>query len=375
MRKVDAILAELKRDKSEKPKTHKAVDFLSSGSTLVNLGMSGHAEGAWCKGGYYHLVGTSDSGKSWLSLTTFAEASISKHFKDYRLIHDNPENGTLMDFRRYFGQAMFDRIEPPRGTKDDPINSATIADFYYNLDDAFCKKRPFIYILDSMDALYAEADKKKMKKAKGAARKEEKGGEKEEVAGNYGMAKAKANSEGMRIAYGGLQKTGSILIVIGQAKVDISYGAKPGALTYSGGRSLKFYCHGQLWTRQIGEINKKIGEKTKQQGIRVALEASKNRHNGRHTKFRIPIYWGTGIDDTGSMVDWLVEEGRWKEEKGVVTAKELGLVLKREEMIQRIEAEDMEGEVRKLVAAHWEEIRKALVPQRKMKYADLAPEE
>ncbi len=367
MTKAEKILAELKRKKIAPEKVVAPSDFLSCGLTLGNLAMSGRPEGAWCKGGYYHLVGVSDSGKSWLTLATFAEASINPVFKDYRFIHDKPEKGTNMDFDHYFGKAMADRIEPPRGTRQDPRDSESIADFYYNLDDALKAKRPCIYVLDSMDAVFADPDVKKFKAAKNASRKT--GDDKEEVKGSYGMAKAKANAEGMRIAYSKLETTGSILIIIGQAKVDMNPMSPPGSLTYAGGTSLKFYAHGQMWTRNIGEITKKIGEKTKQQGIRVAVEASKNRHNGRHSKFRFPIYWGTGMDETGSMVDWLTDEGRWKmDDKKVIKAKELEMNLPREELIQAIENDNAEEEVRKIVVSHWETIRLALIPQRKMKY-------
>lgn len=374
MAKVDDILRELNRDKTEKPKISKVKDFLSSGSTMVNLSMSGHVGGAFAKGGYYHLVGTSDSGKSYLTLATFAEASISKRFKDYRLIHDNPEKGTLMDMRQFFGEELHLRIEPPAGTRQAPQDSRTIQDFYYNLDDAFNKKQPFVWVLDSMDALYAEQDAKKFRKQKNAARKETG----EEAAGNYGMAKAKANAEGMRLAYDRLQASGSILIIIGQAKVDMAFGAPPGSLTFAGGSSLKFYCHGQLWTKGVGAIMKKLpGGKTKQQGINVSVAVKKNRHTGRPAKVNFPIYWSTGIDDTGSMVDWLVSEGHWKQstEKGKpIKADELKLCLPREELIQQIEADDNEDMVRGVVAEVWESIRVALIPERKMRYTN-RPEE
>jgi len=362
--KVKRILAELQRPKTE-IRVSKADDFLSSGSTMVNLAMSGYATGAFHKGGYYHLVGTSDSGKSYMTLATFAEASISKHFKDYRLIYDDPEKGALMDQAEYFGHALANRIEPAAGTKAKPQCSRSIQEFYYNLDDAFAKKQPFLYALDSMDSLYADQDAKKFKKQKNAARKEGQ----EEEAGSYGMAKAKANSEGMRLAYDKLQASGSILIIIGQAKVDMRFGAPPGSMTFAGGSSLKFYCHGQLWTSGVGNITKKIAGKSKQQGIFASISIKKNRHTGRPSKVKMPIYWGTGIDDTGSMVDWLVEEGHWKDDKGI-KAKELDLFLPREELIQKIEAEDMEDEVRQVVAKKWNEIKEALIPVRKMRYAN-----
>src|SRR2546423_5801296 len=76
---------------------------LSSGSTLLNLACTDHPDLGFFKGAYYYLVGDSVSGKTWLSLSCFAEACCNDAFHDYRLIFDDVEGGALMDIRRYFG--------------------------------------------------------------------------------------------------------------------------------------------------------------------------------------------------------------------------------------------------------------------------------
>ena len=78
-----------------------AKDFLSTGSTLLNLACTGFPNRGFVKGRYYFIVGDSTSGKTWLSLTCLAEASINPNFKDYRFIYDNAEDGALMDITRF----------------------------------------------------------------------------------------------------------------------------------------------------------------------------------------------------------------------------------------------------------------------------------
>lgn len=364
MSKIDQIIAEIKRDKKPDKNKIKSKDLLSSGSTLVNLAVSGDYRGAFAKGKYYHLVGSSGSGKTWLTLTSFAEASINKEFEGYRFIHDNPENGSLMDIKQYFGKKLYDCIEPPSGTKKEPRNSTTIEELYYNLDDAFKDGRKFIYVLDSMDVLDSKPDQKKFNQHKAASRKAKEGGSEE--AGSYGTAKAKANAAGMRVVFNKLESSGCILILISQEKANLSFGSKE--KTFSGGSSLKFYCHAQMWTGKVGTLKKTVKGRPEKVGIVATVDIRKNRHSGRDTKVKVPIYWGTGLDDTGSCVDYLIEKNHWKKGSAGVKATEFDLVMEREELIQHIEKENLEPKLRTTVAAVWEEIRLACVPERKMRY-------
>ena len=135
------------RSKPPKPKPT-GKDYLSTGSTLLNLALTNNPDWGYLVGYYYSLTGDSRSGKTWLALSALAEASINPHFKDYRLIFDDPEHGALMDKTRFFGKRLFNRIEEP-----DNGNSYLLEDFYYNVEDALKENIPFIYILDSMDSL------------------------------------------------------------------------------------------------------------------------------------------------------------------------------------------------------------------------------
>jgi len=147
-------------------------DFLSTGSTLLNLACTGYPDGGFAKGFFYFMVGDSKSGKTFLSRTCLAEATINSHFKNYRLVYDDVEGGALMDTRRYFGDGLADRLEPPDVDADgESVYSETIEDFYFNLDDALSADRPCIYVLDSMDAVNTDYSRKKFDEKKKASRK------------------------------------------------------------------------------------------------------------------------------------------------------------------------------------------------------------
>jgi len=167
MSETDEIKKAMKSKK--KKNTISKKDFLSTGSTLLNLACTNNPRGGFIKGTYVFFVGDSSSGKTWLSLGCLAEASINKHFKDYRLIYDNGENGALMDLSYYFGDAVAERLEPPRYSDDgDEMFSSKIEEFYYNVDDAVKEGKPFIYILDSMDSLSSKDEADKFNESKNA---------------------------------------------------------------------------------------------------------------------------------------------------------------------------------------------------------------
>lgn len=337
--------------------------WLSTGSTLLNLATSGRRTGGFFRGAYVLLVGDSASGKTFLSLTCLAEASLNKHFVDHRFIFDNAEDGALMDIERFFGKPVAERIEPPASDTDgNPVYSSTVEEFFYHVDDAQQDGRPFIYILDSMDALESDEDTAKFDERKKAYRKGTK------ATGSYGTAKPKLNSMYIRKVVGKLKKTGSILIVISQTRDAIGFGSQFEPKTRSGGRSLRFYAHLELWSSIAKKIKRTIKGQPRQLGIICKVAVKKNRVIGRERNVLIPIYWSMGIADVDSCVSWLLAEGHWKETKGVLTAPEFEFKGRTEEFIRMVEAEGRERELQILVSKVWQDIDAACMVERKRRY-------
>lgn len=351
---------------------------VSTGSTLLNLACTDRPDLGFIKGGYYFLVGDSTSGKTWCSLTCFAEACLNEAFKDYLLIFDDVEGGALMDMEFYFGKDVAKRIAAPAYNKGEPEFSDTVESFYYHITDLIEAGKPFIYVLDSQDALTSDASQEKFETQKKA---DEEG---KDAKGSFGDGKAKYHSEHLRGVLAGIRRTKSILIIIGQTRDNLGMGFAE--KTRSGGRALRFYANLEIWTSVAGKITKSVNGKSRTMGVTAFAEIKKNRVTGKIGKDRaikIPIYNGYGMDDIGSCVDFLIEEEHWVEEdakdkkkevgdkknrKVVYDAKDLMLVGSRDALVRSIEDDQLEGKLRKITAQVWNEIEEQCVPQRRKRY-------
>ena len=350
----------IKKQLSPVKKKTPAPDRISTGSTLLNLAVSGNPDEAFSKGQFILFVGDSQAGKSWLALQIMAEASCSRTFDQHELIHDNPERGTLMDIARYYGIKLANRIRPPSPSGP----SRFLEEFYDHVDDAVKAGKPFVYVLDSEDALKSEQEWKKSAVNKSIRRGTRKG----EIKGDYGDGKAKKNSSGLRMAHNDVADTGSLLIMIKQTRDNIGIDAEYNPKTRSGGRALTFYASCEVWFSVKGKIRKSIRGKNRVIGTILRIHVKKNRVAGRDRTVDLHFYPTVGIDDTGSCVGFLVEEAHWKETKGKLIAPEFDFMGSQEDLVKKIEAEGWENDLKKIVAGVWTDIESACTVERKNRY-------
>lgn len=349
-----------------KPKPEKRRPGLSSGSTLLNLACSERTDEAFYPGRVYQLVGDSSSGKSFLTLTCLAEANVNPAFEGYDLIYDDAENGAFFDFGKFFGPTLAGRVKAPRIVSGVNRYSEYLEDFYDALDDLYRAKRPFVYVLDSMDVLWPREDSKKYSDQKKVRRKNEAKGTEEKEGGSFGMAKAKRNSELLRVAVPKIRATGSILIIVSQAKTSMdAYGD---GKTSAGGLALKFYSSLQMWSSVGGHIKRKVGIRERELGIKSVVRIKKNRQTGKDRRIMVPILHSVGLDDTGSMVEYLIEEGAWRKSGGKIFAKGLGYTERYEDLIQQIERNDDVQDLKTIVKATWDSIESSCQVLRKNRY-------
>lgn len=347
---TEKIKAQMKR----RPKREEDKPLLSSGLSLLNLACSGRIKGAFKKGTYNLLVGDSVSGKTMLALTTLAEACLSKDFKDHRLVYDASERGDGMNVGKFWPK-LVSRLEkiPP---------SQTLEDFYDRLEDVM-KDSPCVWVEDSMDALVPRKYLAKLSQDKKARAKGK------EDSGSYGTDKAKINSDRLRMVVQRLEKTGSILLIISQTRDNIGFDAKFNPKTRSGGKALRFYASNELWFSIKGRIKRTVRDKPRKVGDILKVQIKKNRQTGREPFIHLHFYPNAGFDDVGSMVAWLVEEGHWKATKGVITASEWDKVARAEQLVQWVEQEGLEAELRSIIAGVWAEIEEACSVERKNRYS------
>lgn len=338
-------------------------DWLSTGSTLLNLAITGHPQRGFWAGGYFWIVGDSESGKTWFSMTCLAEAVKNKRFQNHRFIFDDVEGGSQMNIARFFGKTVEAKIEAPGYIDNVPVYSRTIEDFLYSVDSFLKMKQPFIYILDSMDGLTTDDDEEKFQEKKEAKQKGK------SVSGSYGTYKARANSAGIRVIANDLRKTGSILIIISQTRANIGFGSQFNPKVVSGGNALKFFAQFQIWTSIKGELKRRHKGHDIPVGTNALVKVKKNRATGGHRTVEIPFINDLGIDDVLGCINYLVEWKHWKKAVGdIIHAVEFDKHGDEDTLIKWIEDNNKELELKKIVWKVWSEIEKALTLERKPRY-------
>ena len=351
--------------KSPRPKPIHPRDLLNTGSTLLNLALTGSIRGGWVAGQYHFFVGDSSSGKTFLALAALAEACYNKRFDQHALVYDNSEDGALMELSRFFGPRLAARLEAPAYRDEVEVHSLTVEDFYFHAYNRM-KAGPCIYIIDSMDALSSEAEAKKFKARKTAMAKGPSAVA--QLKGDMMDGKAKKNSAYIRQIRPLLRDTGSILIVISQTRDNIdSFSLE--TKTRAGGHALKFYAASEVWTKRKGTHTASYGEMKLQTGIVAEVAIKKNRLSGKEWKIEIPIYHTYGVDDTGSMVDFLVKVKHWaKADSGMITATDFELKGYRDKLVAKLEEGEHVPTLRTLVARVWREMEEHVAIKRQPRY-------
>ena len=332
-------------------------DLIPSGSTLLNLACSDNPYGAYGLGKIVTLPGTSSAGKTLLMLTTFAEAHKLKRIDEYDFIYDDVEAALEFDLAYLFGKGVANRIkEPPQGC------SNTIEHFKSNILTLAEKGKPFIYCLDSFDALSSDDElEKEMRKALAMAKSEEAA---KKIAGSYGTEKAKMAGQVLRMVKQELQRTNSLLIMIQQVRQNLNAGPFGQKYTTSGGEAPFFYSSHCVWLSKIEPL-KKQGRKI---GSRVKADVKKNKLTGKLRDVEFDIFYDHGVDDIGSMIDFMVDEKVWAKSGNNINAIEFNISLNRTALITHIEENNLEPRLIRAVATAWKTIEDGLLLRRKPRY-------
>lgn len=327
--------------------------LLSTGSTLLNLACTGRHHGGFIAGKYHLIVGDSASGKSFLSMTCLAEAARSSQFEHYNLVLDDIEGGALFDIPKLFGKTLPQKLIVE--------HSSTLEEMYYNIDKYLSQDKPFIYVVDSMDSLITEEEEDRFQESKKASQRGK------TISGTYGLSKPKMNSQNLRRLMTPLRNTGSILIIICQTRDNIGFGFE--RRTRAGGRALRFYATLEIWLSTKEKIKKTVKGKPVQIGIRSKIDVKKNRITGREHSIILPLYHSYGIDDIGSCIDFLIDQGHWSKGRNSIHAPEFkDFRGSYDKLVSLIEKEELQGKLQRLVGKVWKEIERESTLDRKPKY-------
>jgi hypothetical protein len=333
-----------------------------SGSTLVNLACTDNPNGAWMLGGLVTIPGESAAGKTILALTTLAECTYLPRFDDYLLIHDDAEERMAFDLKYLFSERVHNRVVgPPLG------NSKTIQSFQANCLTLKKQKKKYIYVLDSLDSLASDEElEKEMLRALALAKSKEAA---DKIAGSYGMEKAKVAGQILRMINNDLKESNSLLIITQQLRENVGGGMFDPEYITSGGQAPFYYSNHQLWMLKGAQHKRKelvIGGHTR-------CRVEKNSATGKRRRVEFDLWNDMGIDDVGSCVDWMVDQGFWRERtintvKGIA-ATELDLFLpSKNKLIAAIEDGCLEVPMRAAVGDAWRKLEDSVLLGRKSRY-------
>lgn len=303
--------------KASKQKPEKERDFLwvPCGSVMFNIRCSGRYDGAFKTGTLNNIIGDSSSGKSIMVLSGLAWVSIMPKFDRYRLIYDDAEFADSFDHNKLFGPKMARRLEAPGPNGE---MSTTIENFYDFVNDACDLGIPFIYVLDSFDAIDSDVEIAKELKN----REHRKNKELSKIKGTFGATKQKKASQMFRHICSRLKENDSTVIIISQTRDNLN--AMSFVKQYrSGGKALKFYSSIEAWLTYIGPLTQTIDKIKYDIGVDTRAKITKNKFTGEKSQCDFPIFPSYGIDDVTACIDFLVLVKYWKITKKTIDAKEL----------------------------------------------------
>lgn len=295
----------------------------STGSTLLNLAMTDDPYGGWPMSRMCNLIGDSSSGKTFLYLSSLAEAANNPKFDDYLLIYDDVEFAMTFDIPRLFGRKLAARLCAPYYLNKKPVYSTTIEQCWGFISALLASGRPFIYGLDSVDALSTNAAQTR---AQNNAKAQVKAVDKQEdpaaLEGSYGVEKPKILSNMLQDITSELSRTNSAFIAISQTRDNINpLTARMVPKTRSGGRALKFYATHEMWLAHKENIQH-AGTKRKIGDLTIA-KVTKNKVTGKQRNVPLSLYYDYGVDDITQCVSFLVENGALAMEKQTIQGMEL----------------------------------------------------
>lgn len=344
------VVDNIKKTISSKKKTKEIVKTISSGCDQLDLALSG---------GYQisriiNIVGDSSTGKTLIA-TEFVASSIAKLGKKLEWFYDMTEErysfNTKKMYRKRNGSPGFEMIKPNQESSD------TIEDFERNFKskiDKLERDKTLIYILDSFDMLGSEAEQKR----------DNKKGEK----GTYNLEKQKELGVFFRTRKKDIKNKNVILIIISQVRVNINvmFGKK---YYRTGGKVLDHMASTILWLAEV----EKHKMKKRTVGSTIKIQVTKVGNDRPFRECFIDFLFDYGVDNITSNICFLydlrTELGRLKEKVNTTKSIEWdGINYSLKGLIQYIEENDLEEELKQRCFNKWEEIEESIRSNRKLKY-------
>lgn len=395
-------------------KIHK---YCPTGCDILDLVVGGSEEVyGYPFGRIINVVGDKSSGKTFLANELIAAAYYMYADKlDWR--YDDAESGYSFDTESMYGLQIYEgnHIE----------SSETVEDWYGNLrifleEMEETPDKLGIYVLDSLDGV---SDSETQERGEERLKKHKKGEKFEK--GFYNMGKAAfLSKEFFKGVASLLENTNVLLVVVSQVRENIDpFSFKK--YVRAGGKALDFYAHTCLWLATLQKLDKTVQGNKLTYGVVTKAKADKSKTPRPFREGTFVIRFDYGIDNTATNLDFLYqcrgdsgkliknskniawepgEKTNVKNLKDFLTEnqqldkmyEELGKKVKQEEMVSWIQKQDaelvkkfnshfgavfdyedlidyiednnLENELRQRVRDKWEEIESKIKTNRKRKY-------
>lgn len=368
-REVESIRETAKKEIKETP-----VEFLTSGSTILNLALSGKGRhGGWARGRIINIVGDGSSGKTLLSLEACAYAfyqgghkasDLYPNTERFRIRYNNIEN--VMDFplAKMYGSKKA-KVQFIDGVEW--IRTPTIEEMGADLAGTIAKLKNdtgLIYVIDSWDALTSKAGKKRFEDSAFGRTDDDDEEDDKKKKGTYGSGPEKAryaSSEFFNNICGAMEGKDITIIIISQVRQKINATMFEKKEYRTGGKALDFYTHQVAWLAEVRHLARTVRGRKLAYGIvsRAKIDRNKTAKPFRMAEFE--ILFDYGLDDLSSMIDWYYGPK-------VETIKFDGEDFKRPQFIDYIESNNLIDVVQEFCETEWLEIEAELAPNRKSRF-------
>lgn len=255
---------------------------IHSGSTILNLALTGKPRNGWPLGRSSNIIGDKSTGKTLLAIEA---ANMFLGF---------PPEGIKFPHVTYIeGEEAFDKAYAAAlGMPVDKVelkSLETIEQVYAEIQEVCkvkAKSHGHLVIIDSLDSLEAQAEM-----------------DKELTEGTYDTAKQKQLGKLFRRLVKPMSEAKVHLMIISQIRYNIT--AMPFCPKWrrAGGKALDFYCSHIVWLHEL----KKLKDQSSNwpYGVNIEAKVTKNKVCLPFRQATFPILFTFGIDDVTSLLNFL----------------------------------------------------------------------
>ena len=263
-------------------------EWVSTGSTLLDLAISNRPNGGFPVGRIVELQGMEASGKSLI----MAHVLANTQKKGGLAVYIDTENALSEEFLRAIGVNVSDMLYLPLETIEDIFEAVE------NIIETIrksSKDRLVSIVIDSVSAATTKVEQDADFEKDG-----------------WATTKAILMSKAMRKITNTIGKQRVLLLCASQLreKMGVMFGEK---LTTSGGKALGFHASCRVRLKGVGKLKSGSGKTEQIVGVQTEATVIKNRMGPPFRKATFDIYFNSGINDHGSWLTLLKDYGLLKQ--------------------------------------------------------------